>query len=284
MNPIYGGEVIFEWLAGVFGLLIGSFLNVCIYRWPRDLSVVSPRSHCPQCEGQISAMENIPLVSFLMLKGRCKRCGAHIPWRYPAVELLTSISFFYFVHHYGVTPAAIKYCFFSSLLIGLIFADIETLILPDQFTIGGATAGVAFAFLAMVPDSTFAIVSAVAGWELPGIGLNIGESLLGATLPAALLWLGGLIFEKVRHKEGLGFGDVKMVSMIGAFLGVRGCLLTIILGSVLGSVIGGLYILITRQKAGEFPLPFAAFLGAGGFLAAVVGPAVLQWYSGTLQP
>src|ERR1700735_736627 len=114
-------RLMYEFLSGVFGLIIGSFLNVCIYRWPRDLSVVRPRSHCPGCDAQIAWYDNIPLVSFLLLRGRCRHCHGAISWRYPVVELLTALPFAWFVLHDGLTPTAAKYCVFSALLIGLIF-------------------------------------------------------------------------------------------------------------------------------------------------------------------
>lgn len=262
-------------LAGIFGLLIGSFLNVCIHRWPRDLSVVAPRSHCPFCETQISAWDNIPLVSWLVLRARCRHCKTPIHWRYPLVELVTAFCFFWFVAQLGLTPAAFKYCVFGALLIGLVFSDLETLLLPDQFTLGGICLGLTFAPFISVPDTTFSFVASVAGFR-PGPRISsFGEAALGALLPAGTLWLVGWLFEKIRHKEGLGFGDVKMIAMVGAFLGIRGALLTIILGSVAGSVIGMIYIKATRQDAGEFQLPFGSFLGLAALATAVSGPG---WY------
>src|SRR5437764_1154024 len=118
-------------LAGLFGLLIGSFLNVCIYRWPRDLSVVRPRSKCPECDRPIAWYDNIPVLSFLILRGHCRGCGTRIHWRYPAVELLTAASFVFFVRQHGLSIEAVKYCTFSAILIGLVFSDLETLLLPD---------------------------------------------------------------------------------------------------------------------------------------------------------
>ena len=269
-------------IAGLFGLLIGSFLNVCIYRWPRDLSVISPRSKCTACEKPVRAFDNIPVLSFLLLRGRCRDCGAAISWRYPAVELLTAISFVYFVAVFGLGATAAKYCFFFCLLIGLVFSDLETLLLPDQFTLGGLGIGLVAAFFIRVPDSTFHILSGLAGLQLGERFTNAGEALLGAFLPAAAIWLGGWIFEKLRHKEGLGFGDVKMIAMVGAFLGLSGSLLTIVLGSLLGSVIGLTFIVAKKKNAGDYQLPFAAFLGLGAFLATLRGQAMLSWYERTM--
>ena len=266
-------------LAFLFGLLIGSFLNVCIYRWPRDLSVVTPRSRCPECEAPIAAYHNVPLLSYLLLRGRCRNCAQPISWRYPLVELLTASTFCYFILVIPSGPLVFKYCVLSCLLIGLIFADLETLILPDQFTVGGLVLGLMMALAIPVPDSTFQLVTALLGFQLPGMLTNLGEALLGALLPAGILWLGGWVFEKVRHKEGLGFGDVKMIAMVGSFLGLRGCLLTILLGSVLGSLIGITYIYLAKKDPADFQLPFASFLGIGAFLAMVQGQNVFTWYT-----
>jgi leader peptidase (prepilin peptidase)/N-methyltransferase len=243
-------------VAGLFGLLIGSFLNVCIYRWPRDLSVVKPRSSCPSCSRMIAWYDNVPILSFLLLRGRCRNCANRIGWRYPTVELLTALCFAWFAARYGFSIQTAKFCVFSCLLIGLIFSDLETLILPDEFTLGGLVIGLAFAPFTAVPQPLF---------PRPFV-----EAAVGAALPAGTLWLLGWIFEKVRHKEGLGFGDVKMIAMVGAFLGVQGVLLTVILGSVAGSIIGLAYIKVTKQDASTFQLPFATFLGAAALIAAVI--------------
>jgi leader peptidase (prepilin peptidase)/N-methyltransferase len=257
-------------LAGLFGLLIGSFLNVCIHRWPRDLSVVRPRSACPECEQPIAWYDNIPLVSYLLLRGRCRQCGIAISWRYPVVELLTAIGFAYFVHHGGVSVQSIKYCILAAVLIGLIFSDLETLLLPDELTIGGLFIGLVFALFVPVPDSMFQLVASLSGFDPRGRGGMFAEALAGAIIPAGAIWLGGWLFEKLRHKEGLGFGDVKMLAMVGAFLGIRGALFTVIIGSIAGSIIGLAYIKITGKDAGSYPLPFGSFLGAGALVAAVM--------------
>jgi leader peptidase (prepilin peptidase)/N-methyltransferase len=260
---------VFELIAGLFGLLIGSFLNVCIYRWPRDLSVVQPRSRCTACGSQIAWYDNVPVLSYALLRARCRLCGERIHWRYPLVELLTAISFTGFVWYYGVTPEAGKYCVFAALLIGLIFSDLDTLILPDEFTIGGFFIGLAFSPFVRVPDSTFAIIAELAGFQMSPRVASVAESTFGGLFPAFALWLLGWLFEKIRHKEGLGFGDVKMIATIGAFLGIRGALFTVIVGSLLGSVIGIAWIKLTRKDAATYQLPFGTFLGVAGFLAAI---------------
>jgi leader peptidase (prepilin peptidase)/N-methyltransferase len=260
---------VLELLAGLFGLLIGSFLNVCIYRWPRDLSVVIPRSHCISCERQIAWFDNVPVLSYAMLRGRCRHCAAPIHWRYPLVELLTAACFAGFVAQYGLTVDAAKYCVFAAMLIGLIFSDLDMLILPDQFTIGGFFIGLAFSPFVKVPDTTFAIMTDIAGFHMGPRAASFAESAFGGLFPAVVLWLLGWLFEKLRHKEGLGFGDVKMIGMIGAFLGIRGALFTVCVGSVLGVVIGWSWIKLTKQDASTYPLPLGTFLGIASLIAAV---------------
>jgi leader peptidase (prepilin peptidase)/N-methyltransferase len=264
-------------LAGIFGLLIGSFLNVCIYRWPRDLSVVHPRSRCNSCEGQIAWYDNIPLVSFALLGGKCRKCGAAIGWRYPLVELLTAVCFAWFVWRYGLTLAALKYCVFSALLVGLLFSDFETLLLPDELTIGGFFAGLAFSFVVLPRYGIFRVLLGLLGVEMGARMGSFVEAALGGLIPAGAIWLGGWLFEKFRHKEGLGFGDVKMLAMVGAFLGIQGALRTLILGSVAGSVIGLIFIKATGKDAGSYQLPFGTFLGVAALVVAVAGNGPAGW-------
>jgi leader peptidase (prepilin peptidase)/N-methyltransferase len=254
----------------LIGLLIGSFLNVCIHRWPRDLSVVRPRSRCPVCEAPVAAWDNIPLLSYLLLRGRCRKCRTRIPLRYPIVELATAAFFFYFVHRLGVTAMGVKMCCFSAMLIALIFTDLEERILPDEFTIGGAVLGLGFAALVQVPDITGAAILWLMGIEPRGRWTSLTESLVGAILPAVFLWGGGWLYQRIRHREGLGLGDVKLIAMVGSFLGLRGALVTLIAGSVAGSVLGYGYIKLTRKDPNTYELPFGTFLGTAALLAAIL--------------
>ncbi len=246
-------------IAFVAGLLIGSFLNVCIHRMPKDLSVVRPRSYCPACKALIRWYDNIPLYSYVALRGRCRHCGARIPWRYPLVELLTGLAFFLVVWKLGLSLAALKFCLLSALLIGLAFSDLEERILPDEFTLGGAAAGI-FLSLVVPLNWGFGHLFFPSAWG--AVRLSLAESLLGALLASGMLWFIGWLYEKIRNREGLGLGDVKMIAMIGAFLGLHGALQTIIFGSVLGSVIGLAYIKITGRDYSTYELPFGTFLAA----------------------
>ncbi|MDQ6708317.1 MAG: prepilin peptidase [Acidobacteriota bacterium] len=261
------------------GLLIGSFLNVCIHRWPRDLSVVRPRSRCPDCEKPIAWYDNIPVLSYLALRARCRHCGTRISVRYPLVELLTGLLFAYFAWHLGLTLIAAKYCVLTAILVALVFSDIEERILPDEFTLGGIAIGLVFAFFVPVPDVVAHAIFSLSDISLGNRALSMAEAALGVVLPAGSLWLGGFLFEKLRHKEGLGLGDVKMMAMVGAFLGIRGALLTLIAGSVLGSVIGLIYIKATRQDASTYQLPFGTFLGIAALGVALEGQRVIDWYA-----
>jgi leader peptidase (prepilin peptidase)/N-methyltransferase len=269
-------------LALVAGLLIGSFLNVCIFRMPRDLSVVRPRSFCPACEHPIAWYDNIPVVSYILLRRRCRHCSALIPARYLIVELLTATLFFLIVNALGLTGASARLCLLTALLVGLTFADLEERILPDEFTLGGTAAGLMLAYFVPVDDVIAHVFLSAFGFKVSPQWMSVAESVLGAAGPAGCLWLGGFLFEKIRHKEGLGLGDVKMMAMFGAFLGLRATLLTLILGSVAGSIIGLIYIRATKQDAGSYELPFGTFLGFAGIFVALVGEKVIRWYVGML--
>ncbi|MBZ5620368.1 MAG: prepilin peptidase [Acidobacteriia bacterium] len=266
-------------LALLLGLIIGSFLNVCIHRWPRGRSVIKPRSHCVRCRKTIAWYDNIPLVSYALLGGKCRHCGRHISARYPAVEAITGLLFFFFVWTIGPTAAAIKMCVFGAILVALIFCDLEKRLLPDELTLGGILIGFAFSIFVEVPNAyAGALISMFIG--VSGRGQWIVESACGALLPALFLWGGGWIYEKVRHREGLGFGDVKLVAMVGSFLGLQNALLALILGSVAGSILGFGYIKATGKDASTYQLPFGTFLGVAALATSLAGPKILGWYSG----
>jgi len=265
----------------VFGLLIGSFLNVCIHRWPRGRSVVKPRSHCVRCRRTIAWYDNIPVLSYILLGGRCRHCHRHISLRYPAVELLTGLLWFWFVWKLGATMEAAKMCVFTSILVALTFCDLEKRLLPDQFTKGGMCLGFAFALFVKVPD----IMANAATWGLgllfhKNLALSgrvdwVAESVLGAAAPALVLWGGAAAWSKLRGKEMLGFGDVKLIAMVGSFLGLTGAMMTMLIGSLAGSVLGVVYIKAAGKKLSEYELPFGTFLGLAGLVVALMGP---RWW------
>src|SRR4051794_23760115 len=236
-----GSGVLNPLIAGLFGLLIGSFLNVCIYRMPRDLSVVRPRSHCPYCEQTIAWYDNVPLLSWVLLSGKCRNCRGEISWRYPAVELLTGVLFATAFWLFGTTAHAIKFCVFAAIQVALIFMDLEERILADEFTLGGTLAGVGLA--AWDPPSP-GLISILLTREMNPRLLGLTESAFSAAFLALVLWGIGAAYKRLRGREGLGFGDVKLVACIGAFLGLSPALLAVAAGSVLGSVAGISYILL----------------------------------------
>ena len=257
-------------LALLLGLLIGSFLNVCIYRMPRDLSIVRPRSFCPACEKPIAWFDNVPLASYLMLGGRCRKCGARIAIRYPIVELLTGILFAVSVAKLGVGLPALKWCLFGALMVVLAFADLEERILPEAFTLGGAVAGILLAAWVWVQPGFVHLLLASRYSER---WLSVGESVLGALVASGMMWLVRAAYFAVRHKEGLGLGDVSMLAMMGAFLGLQGALLALVLGSVAGSVIGLVFIMVAKKDASSYELPFGTFLVfAGVVVGLLAGP------------
>lgn len=254
-------------IAFLAGLLIGSFLNVCIYRMPRDLSVVRPRSYCPECKAMIAWFDNIPLVSYILLHGKCRRCGARIPLRYPVVEVLTGLLFFAAVAILGPNTAAVKLCVFAALMIGLMFSDLEQRILPDEFTYGGAAIGIVLALVTpMEPGLAYVFIGPP--WD--GRWTSLAESLLGAFGATGILWFVGFLYEKVRHRSGLGFGDVKMIGTVGAFLGLHGALQTMIVGSLVGSIAGLIYIKATKKDYSTYELPFGTFLGISALVVAAL--------------
>jgi leader peptidase (prepilin peptidase)/N-methyltransferase len=239
--------------------------------------VVKPRSHCVRCRKPIAWYDNIPVVSYVVLGGRCRYCRRHISLRYPTVELMTGLLWCWFVVKFGVTPTAAKMCVFTAILTALAFSDLEKRLLPDQLTKGGMLVG--FAFSLFVPVSDY-VAHGVLFLMKEGLGFDLGlgdtaysvaESLLGAGAPALLLWGGATLWGKMRGREMLGFGDVKLIAMVGAFLGLTGAMLTMLIGSIAGSIVGLLYIKATKQKMSEYELPFGTFLGFAGIAVALMG-------------
>jgi leader peptidase (prepilin peptidase)/N-methyltransferase len=261
-------------LAGLFGLLIGSFLNVCIYRLPRDLSVVRPRSHCVSCERTIAWYDNVPVLSYLMLGGKCRWCKQPFSVSYPIVELVTGLLFFFSVLSKGPTLLGWKLCVFSAIMVELVVTDLFDRILPDEFTIGGFLAALVFAPFTPAPSSfsTLLLPLSVAAWIH-----SVVETLLGGLIASGVLWLTGEIYLRVRKREGLGLGDVKMMLVVGGFLGLPGALMTVFAGSVLGAVLGGLYMLLSRKDE-LYELPFGSFLGLAAVIIGLFGEHIAQWY------
>lgn len=297
----------------VTGLAFGSFLNVCVYRLPKGLSVVTPRSACPKCGKMIAFYDNLPVISWLVLRGRCRHCKNRIAVRYLLVELLTGCVFLACYAFFGWTLATIKFCAFGFLIIGLIFTDAETHLLPDTLTLPGLFLGLVCSLL--VPVNDFAsqllpgVVSMPLSSDISSRLLSFGDALLGAAVGAAFIYGAGAIYLRARGVEGMGFGDVKLMAMVGAFLGVKLTILTIFAASIAGSLFGLWTVLVVwvkrtrrrmarhqespreaRQRAWEsaqialrrHQMPFGVFLGGMAMVAAFYGDRLLHWYWGLL--
>ncbi len=259
-------SVLPPWLiAGLFGLLFGSFLNVCIYRVPRDLSIVWPGSSCPHCGGRIAWYDNLPVLSFLMLRGRCRHCAQPIGARYLVVEVAIALLFGFIAASFGFTLESLKACLFVSILMVLFWTDVEERLLPDEFTLGGTLVGLILA--AFVP-----MHSVLADSLIPAAGLraqSLFNSAAGALVLAVPLAGIGWLYQRVRRRTGLGMGDVKLLALIGAFLGAERGLVALLIGSLSGSVVGVTYILVRRKDPRTYQLPFGSFLCAGALISAL---------------
>jgi leader peptidase (prepilin peptidase)/N-methyltransferase len=252
--------------AALCGLLLGSFLNVCIYRLPRDLSVVSPRSFCPECGAPIAWYDNVPVLSFVLLRGRCRKCAQAIGWRYPLVEIVTAVLFAAAAWRYGSSAAAFKWYVFEAILIVLFFTDLEERLLPDEFTLGGALAGLAFAFFVPVHGSFVDILLASRRVRTRSL-LNALSSAAIFSLP---LWGLARIYERIRQPDAMGLGDIKLMAMLGIYLGFDAGLLALVIGSLTGTIFGVVYVLVTRQNWRTASLPFGTFLCLGGALVPLL--------------
>jgi leader peptidase (prepilin peptidase)/N-methyltransferase len=242
----------------LLGLMVGSFLNVCIYRLPRRLSPVRPRSACPTCGRSLEWYDNVPIVSYLLLRGRCRTCAARISPRYPIVEATTGAVFLAGYLWYGPSGLLLVRLLFACLLIVLFVIDLEHKLLPNVITLPGAAAGFLLSFL---------------------VGPGWLSSLAGMLVGAGSLFAIAELYYRLRHEEGLGMGDVKMLGMIGAFLGWKLVLVTLVLASFLGSIVG-LGVLVLKKESLKYALPFGTFLAVAGVVAAVAGERLLAWYLG----
>ena len=266
----------------LFGLIIGSFLNVCILRIPAGKSIVLPSSACPKCGAPIRPYDNIPVVSWLLLRGKCRACKTPISPMYPVVELLTGLLFFACFYAFGLTPEAAKWAAFAAIIVVLVFTDLRERILPDVVNYTGFGIGLAFSFVTKPIDGTALwIANHLFDFPPPAPVLSFVDAIFGAALGSGLLWMVSEGYFRLRGREGMGLGDVKMMLMAGAFLGAKRVLLTIFAGAVLGSVLGLLFIL-TRRKGSDYELPFGTFLGGAALLVVFYGTPLVNWYQSLL--
>ena len=301
-------ELLFEAAIFALGLCFGSFLNVCIYRLPREKSVVTPRSACPHCGNLIPLYHNVPVLSWLILRGKCRSCKQPISPRYLLVELLTGVLFLACYLHFGPTLAMVKCAVLGFLLFGLIFTDAETKLLPDAMTLPGLAIGIGLSLLVPVNDLASRImpglVSPTMRGEISWRLWSLSDSLLGAAVGASFLYGAAAIYLRARGVEGMGFGDVKLMAMIGAFLGTKLTVLTIFAASLTGSLFGlstvlavwmkrrkriaarGIPTIEARRRAWQsarlalryYEMPFGVFLGSMALLSFLFGNRLLHWY------
>lgn len=276
-----------ETLGSVFafllGLAIGSFLNVCILRIPERKSIVRPASACPKCGMAIRPYDNIPVVSYFLLGGKCRGCKTRISPMYPLVEVLTALLFLGCWLAFGPTAEGVKWAAFSALMIVLVFTDLRERLLPDVVNYTGLGIGLIISLFTLPTDGAAAWLSSrLFSFPPPMPVLSLIDALLGAALGSSLLWIVSEAYFRLRGREGMGLGDVKMMLMAGAFLGVKRTLLTIFAGSVLGSVLGLMFIL-ARRKESDYELPFGSFLGMAAILVVFFGTPVVNWYQSLLM-
>jgi leader peptidase (prepilin peptidase) / N-methyltransferase len=266
----------------LFGLIIGSFLNVCIVRIPGGKSIVLPASACTKCGAAIRPYDNIPVISYLLLGGKCRKCKTPISWMYPAVELLTGLLFLGCYEVFGLTAEALKWTIFSAIMVVLVFTDLRERILPDVVNYTGFALGLILSFFTSPIDGTaLAIAKRLFDYPPPAPVLSFADALLGAAAGSGLLWLVSEVYFRLRGREGMGLGDVKMMLMAGAFLGLKRTLLTIFAGSVLGSILG-IVVIISRRKDSDYELPFGTFLGMAALLVVFFGTPIVYWYQSLL--
>jgi leader peptidase (prepilin peptidase)/N-methyltransferase len=251
--------VIFAFL---FGAAMGSFANVLIHRLPLGLSIVSPGSRCPSCSTGIRWFDNIPIVSYFILGGRCRSCQTAISPRYPLVEALSGLLFAAVVFRFGIQPAAVALALFAWALLVITFIDLDHRIIPDVISLPGTALGFAFSFV-------------------PGFPRPL-DSVLGVAFGAGVLFLVLYAYEKIMGEEGMGLGDVKLLAMIGAFLGWQSLPITIMVSSLTGSVVGVGYALIKGESVRKFPVPFGPFLALGAMVHLFFGVEIIKWYLGRL--
>ncbi len=284
-DAILSSPAVVDALFFVLGAIIGSFLNVCIHRIPEGHSIVTPGSRCPACGAPIACYDNIPLVSYFLLRGKCRKCGCVISFRYPLVEFLTAALFVLFSSVLGLSVELPISLAFICLLIAMSFIDLDHFIIPDILSLGGLILGLALSFARPSfgsPDSLGGLLATVGLFrDMPVILERLATSLCGALLGGGVLYAVATSYELLRKREGMGGGDIKLLGMIGAFCGIEGVLFALVLGSFAGAVVGISLILIKRKDM-SYVLPFGPFLSLGAviylFVRAVYGNELIHLF------
>lgn len=251
-------EYYFYGLVSILGLAIGSFLNVLVYRLPRQKKFTLGRSYCPSCEARIRFYDNIPIISYLILRGKCRHCKARISIRYPLVELINAFVYVFLLWNYKLTPQFYIYAVLSSALIVIFFIDLEFQIIPDVLTLPGMVIGLAVSFV-------------------PG-GIGIVSSIIGLLAGGGILYLVAVFGDKLFKKESMGGGDIKMAAMLGAFLGWQKVILIFMGGSLIGLVISIIVMSFSKKVRANRIIPFGPFLAITAFIAIVYGDSIIKFY------
>ena len=245
---------------GAFGAILGSFLNACVFRLPRGVSMIRPPSACPKCGTRIPWHDNVPVVGWLALRGRCRSCHEAISPRYPVVEALTALIFILLALRYGATSALIPALLFAWMMLLVTLVDFDARIIPDAITLPGTVLGLFLAWIGPMP---------------------FRDALIGSVSGLLLLWGIAWAYEHITGQEGMGGGDIKFAALLGAFLGWQGLLLTLFLASLGGALAGG-FLMLSGKGSGKTALPFGSFLAPAGLVVYVFGNDILAWYIATV--
>lgn len=262
MRAYLDGYWALEPIAFVLGLCIGSFMNVCIYRIPILKSIVSPGSTCMSCNQPIRFYDNIPVISYLLLRGRCRNCKTPFSFRYPLIELLSGLFALGAFLRWGMSAESLIYYGFIAVLVVITFIDIDHYIIPDVISLPGIPVGIIAIFF--LPEMTFK------------------TSILGVLLGGGILYTVAWTYQFFAHKEGMGGGDIKLLAMIGAFVGWKGVFVTLFIGSIVGTLAGGAVMLYTRSSM-KLKIPFGPFLAIGAMVHIFFGEDLIYWYWNWLQ-
>ena len=249
----------------LLGLIIGSYLNLVIYRLPLGLSTVRPASHCIACEAKVAARDNVPVLGYLLLRGRCRSCGVGISPRYPIVEASTGLLFVACVARFGPTSESLVAALFCSLMVALALIDVDHFILPNELTYGGLVVALLIHLVQLIHPI----------WPRT----TLIDAILGAAAGAAFILVINGLWWLVRRVQGFGLGDAKMLAMMGAFLGIQGTVVAVFVATMAGGMVGLFFIARRKLDLGS-KLPFGSFLGFGGLVALFVGPEIVRWYLG----
>ncbi|MFQ6079374.1 MAG: prepilin peptidase [Thermodesulfobacteriota bacterium] len=263
--------------AFLFGAVVGSFLNVCIFRIPVGTSLISPSSRCPQCKMAIKAYDNIPILSYFLLGGKCRYCGASISARYPVVESMMGLFSVFLMLKFGLSPSFFVYFILISSLVVVSFIDLDHRIIPDKISLPGIIMGFLTSFTKPVEGHYDFLVLSVFRTVKGALNMATLDSLLGIFIGGGLLYAVAVLFYWATKKEGMGGGDIKLLAMIGAFLGWSSTLFTILVSSLIGSMVG-VTLMVTTRADSKYAIPFGPFLSMGAVIYLFFGREIIRWY------